>query len=247
MALALNSRKHRIFKLGFPLKFKRKGSELVIIDHLANEDTIRLEELDTFEIKSLDSDGFVLFDVSYAKPSVAVFGAGASRPQVEAGVNGYTLFHSSVPKSTSYGYIKSNYEYYKRNRDLSYYALIKKEGVEPAKIIIGSMFDPESRISQFIQIINRNFDTQQWFDRKTLCKFLPKPLQYGRIMKCVLDVLVAENFLDNDEAPPSSKTGKGRKREVFKKAKKLVQFLVNPRSFQKSTGVSVEQLPLTSD
>lgn len=240
--------KKRKFKLAFPLKFERKGSQLLIIDNFANDNVIKLDKLDTFEIKSIDSDGFALFEVLYSHKSIGVsLGAGISLPQAEASVNGYTLFHSSVPKSTSYGHIKSNYEYYKRNRDLSYYALIKKESMKPTKIILGSMFNPETRILQFMKIIYQSFNMDQSFDRKTLSHFLPSPLNNNRIMKCVFDILTYEKFLLRDEAPPSGRRGKGRKREIFRKTKKLVDFMINPRSFQKPNGASVGQLDLTSD
>jgi hypothetical protein len=237
-------RKHRKFKLGFPLKFKRKGTDLVITDNLANDTSINLAELGEFEIKSLDPDGFALFEVRYnsiTKPKKPEIRHVA--PQVEAGVNGYTLFYSSVPKSTSYGHAKSIYEYYKRSHDLSYYALIKL-GNKTRKTILGSFSDPESKIYQMTRIINENYGTVESFDRKALSEKLPSHLNHRRLLKCVLDILVAEKLLVKGER----ESRRGRPTETFKKTGKIIEFMmVNPRSAQKPNGLNVGQLSLTSD
>lgn len=247
LALTLNDKERKVFKLAFPLKFKRKDAELIIIDRFSESRSINFEELDQFEQKSIDSDRFVLFEVHYAK---------LSKPkkmflpqQVKATINGFTLFHSSVPKSKGHGTTKSIYEYYKRTRDLSYYTLIKKEddhgNIKIKKLLLGSLLESDSRIHQIARVINQSFYRGIAFNRKSLEGFLSSNLSNRRVMKSVLDVLLAEGFLERSKN--AIKTKKGRESETFVKTVKLEKFFIDPRSFLKPNGVNVGQRALTSD
>ena len=193
----------------------------------------------------MDSDGFILFEFNYAKPTKPK--KIVLTPQLEAEINGFTLFHSSIPKSKGHGPMKSVYEYYKRDRDLSYYALIKKEGVKTKKLPLGSLVEPSSRIRQMTRIINHHFYRETVFDRKLLEPLLPSNLTHRRIMKAVLDVLLAEGFLAKPRESVETEKIRGRATEKFVKTLKLEKFLVDPRSFLKPNGVNVGQLALTSD
>lgn len=237
LGLTLNSQKRKLFKLAFPLKIKRNNSELVLVDRFSVSHPIKFEDLDELELKSIDSDGFILFEFNYAKPTKPkkIFLA----PQVEARVNGFTLFHSSVTKSKGHGPTKSVYEYYKRERDLSYYALITKEGVKTKKVLLGSLLKPGTRIRQMARIIDQHFDRGVPFDRKSLESILPSNLANRRIMKATLDVLLAEGFLAKPRETPETRNTRGRTSEKFVKTMMLRRFFVDPRSFLKPNGVNV--------
>lgn len=243
----------RVFKLAFPFKFRRKDSDLIVIDRFSESHEINWEKLSEFDLISIDKDKFILFEVKYTKPTKPrkIARPRPLSPQAEAGVNGYTLFHSSVPKSKGHGTTKSNYEYYKREHDLSYYTLIKKENsngnTKTKKVILGSLLESSSRIRQMASIINRNFDTKTVFDRNRLTNLteFPSNLTNRRVLKSTLDVLREEGFLKHAEKP--LKTKRGREIESFVKTEKLVQFIADPRSVLKPNGVNVGQRVLTSD
>lgn len=248
------NKEHKRFKLALPLKFKRKDSELIVTDKFSISHTIELEQLDEFMQKFPDSDGFTLFEVSYIKPTnskVSNVPLQSDKvlltPQVEAGINGYTLFHSSVPISKGHGTTKSVYEYYKRNRDLSYYALIKKEGSENQKIVLGSLLDRNSRLQMFARVIDVNFGMTQPFSRSLLDPYLPSYLSNRRVMKCLLDVFLAEELIERSKIKYKSIIRRGRKAEYFRKTHELSLIVADPRSFLKPNGVNVGQRALTSD
>lgn len=243
MALTLQSKEHKKFKLAFPLKFKRKNSELIVTDKFSVSHTIELEQLDEVMQKSPDCDGFTLFEVSYVKPTKP----NVLTPQVEAGINGYNLFHSSVPLSKGHGTTKSVYEYYKRNRDLSYYALIKKEGSEPQKILLGSLLDRNSRLQMMARVIDVNFRMTEPFSRSLLDPYLPSYLSNRRVMKCVLDVFLVEEFIERSKIKYKSIIRRGKMAEYFRKTDKLPLIVADPRSFLKPNGANVGQRALTSD
>lgn len=249
----MKGQKRRIFKLASPLKFELKEPELVVIDKFSNKNSILLDNLEAFNISNPDSDGFVLFEVfsvATPKPGRAIIRAlpkkvVVSSSQAEAEVNGYTLFETSPAKSTSYGTIKSVYEYYKRRRDLSYYAIIRREGSQSGKKVLGSLLKYDSRIFQMARIIHQNFRRGEWFDRKKLSQHLPPKLTNRRIMKCILDILTAEKFLEESNALATGR--RGGKVEVFSKTENLEKLMVDPRSFLKPNGVNVGQRALISD
>lgn len=231
---SVSVKKQRVFKLAFPFRIRRKNGDFVIIDNYGNSQSVKADEVESIYMKSIDSDKFVLFEVN-CQESVS--------SQAAAGIDGYTLFHSSVPKSVSYGATKSIYEYYRRDRDLSYYALIKREGSKDRKFLLGSMLKPTSRMSQVMQVILQNFNVDVDFDRYLLSSVLPSSLSQRRMMKCFLDILTFEKYLEMHEA----KTGKGRQVELFRRTEKLREFLISPRLRKKPNGLSLGQLPLTSD
>jgi len=218
----------KVFKLAYPLDIKRQGSYIVITDGTLSN-TLPIEEWQNIHIKNVDSDGFIFFQLEYAKPKELTMS-----PVVEAGVNGYTLFYSSVPKARAYGTSKSLYEYYKRERDSSYYALIKREGSKTKKISLGSLQDQNSRIYQMMYIIWRSFRSGERFDRKKLVPFLPSRLASRRILKCVLDILTAEGFLERKE-----RELRGHMHEEFIKTNKLERIMFDPRSSHKTNLESI--------
>lgn len=239
----MKGQKHRIFKLGIPLEFKLENSELVIKGSFSNYQLVKLDELESFKISPPDADGFALFEVIYSTSPKQKKIKVQLPTQVEAYVNGYTLFHSSVPKSIAYGSTKSIYEYYEREGDLAYYALIKREGSKTKKFLLGSLRNPSSRIHQMARIIHRNFRRNEAFNRKILSEYLPSPLKSRQLMKCMLDILTTKKFLRKSDVY----TKKRRIIEIFTKTEEMEKFMIDPRSFSKPNGLNVGQRALTSD
>jgi len=189
-----------------------------------------------------DDDGYVRFDISFLEyPRTP---RQTSLPQVEAHVNGFTVFHTNLSNSFGYGGKKSTFEYYKRDSDLSYYALIKTEGKQTRKIQLGSLGDPNSRIFQVASIIHKRFLREKPFDKHELTQYLPPPLNGARIIKGTLDILSKEGYL----VEGTVKSGKkNRDKETFAKTEKLEKHLSDPRSWQKPNGLNIGSLTATSD
>lgn len=215
-------------KIPYPTTFR--------IDHLTKEilfsnglshNSIKIDELDQITLESVDNDNFALFEIHYSE-----------RPKDEDKVlnkpeiNGYHRFHTAVTKSFSYGGKKSLYNYYKRERDLDYYAIVTREDSKDKKIVLGSLLNPDSKINQFVSIIGYNIRSEEQFDRTTLDSHLPSNLGNRRIMKCVLDILTFEGFLNREEIK-----ARGGLSEKFKKTRKLDQFIADPKSFHKINGI----------
>jgi flagellar protein FlaI len=142
-------------------------------------------------------------------------------PQVEAS-RGYHLVYTSVPKSK--GTSKNIYEYYKRDQDLSYVALVRGDS-KARKISLGSLKNPNSTINQITRVIDQSFSSNETFDRKKLVSLLPKRLTQGQKLKSTLEILTVEGFLNRTE-----KEEKGRLHIEFMKTKKR-GFLPVPKSF----------------
>lgn len=235
----MESRKHTEFKLAGPLKFEITSSEITIVDKFENINSIPLNPNVIFKISDPDDDGYVLFDVSYLEHKQA---KQTFLSQTEAHVNGYTLFHTNLSNSFGYGGKRSVFEYYKRESDLSYYALIKKEGKEDKKLQLGNLTDPNSRIFQVACIIHKKFLKDKTFDKRELTQYLPPPLNGARIIKGTLDVLTKEGYLKSDTV----KSGKrNRDKEAFTKTEKLEKYMSDPRSWQKPNGFNIGSSTMT--
>lgn len=213
------------------------NSEVVISNDFFVSHSIRIDQVDKIRFKSMDQDGFISFEIHYVEPKKIIVS-----PQLEAEINGYTLFHSRAPTTTAYGTQKSLYEYYKRDRDLSYYVLIRRGNSKPQKILLGSLLESKGIIFPMAWIINRSFDKGEVFDRKKMVPFLPSKFRNRRIMKAVLDVLTAEGFLKRIETK-----SRGRLHEEFTKTEKLEKFMLDRRSSLKPSGVDLGKVTVTSD
>jgi hypothetical protein len=237
----LESRKHREFKLAAPLHVEVGKCEIVIKDKFDNTNKIPIDLGTSFSISNADDDGYVRFDISFLeskKPKQTIL------PQTEAHLNGFNLFHTNLSHSFGYGGKRSLFEYYRRESDLSYYALIKKEGRKDRKVQLGSMTDPNSRISQVASVIHKQFLKATLFDKFDLMQHLPSTLKGARILKGTLDVLTKEGYLENGTV----RSGKrNRDKEVFNKTEKLEKYMSDPRSWQKPNGLNIGSTTMTSN
>ena len=237
----MESRKHREFKLAGPLKFEITSSEITIVDRFENINSIPLNPSVMFKISNPDDDGYVLFDISYLEHKQA---KQTFLSQTEAHVNGYTLFHTNLSNSFGYGGKRSVFEYYKRETDLSYYALIKKEGKRDRKLQLGSLTEEDSRIFQVACIIHKKFLKDKTFDKYELTQYLPPPLNGARIVKGTLDILAKEGYLKSDTVKSGKKN---RDKETFSKTEKLEKYMADPRSWQKPNGFNIGSLAMTTN
>lgn len=196
-------------------------------------------------IGNVDIDGFIRIDSMMYKPKVEKAKQTTILPQSEAHINGYELFHTKVTSSYGFGGQKSVFEYYKRDNDLSYYTLIRKEGKKPRKLQLGSLKEEHSRIFQVSRVIRDKFGYDQTaFDRGQLIGYLPKSLSGARILKSTLDILTKEEYLTEGSAPSGKRN---RLKEVFTPTEKLVKFMSDPRSWQKTNGLNIGSLAMTSN
>lgn len=237
----MESRKHREFKLAVPLQFEITSSEITILDKFENVNSIPLNPSVVFKISNPDDDGYVLFDISYLEHKQA---KQTFLSQTEAHVNGFTLFHTNLSNSFGYGGQKSVFEYYKRENDLSYYALVKKEGKRDRRIQLGSLRDTTSRIFQISRIINEKFGSSALFNKSELYTRLPPPLNGARIIKGTLDILAKEGYLTGENATSGKRN---RPIEIFSKTDKLQKFMADPRSWQKPNGLNIGSSTMTSN
>ena len=224
------------------MQFEIKNNKLTVKDIFGTENTIAVDPNIGFCMVKPDLDGYVLFYVYSIKP---VKPNKVSLPtQSEAHVNGYTLFHTNLSKSCSYGTQKSVFEYYKRENDLSYYEVIKKEGKKDRKILFGSLRDPTSRMFQVARLIDSKFKIGETFKKADLYGKLSPSLSNARIIKGTLDILTKEGYLE------AHNTTSGRKNtplELFTKSDKLQKFMADPRSWQKPNGLNIGSVATTSN
>jgi hypothetical protein len=226
----------KLLKIGFPFRLDRTDSGIVITDRYQISHKFSDGEWTTIKEISIDSDGFILLEV--ACPDLKKI----LPHEAQAGINGYSLFYSSIPKSKSHGVQKSIYEYFKRDIDSQYYVRITKEGTEPFKLRLGGLDEPNGKIFPFIQKIEESFKLGEKFDREILDPKLPAPLRGRRIMKSALDILMAEGFLKKTESKL-----RGKLHEQFEKTDKLTKFVVDSKWHSKPNGISVGQaMPASS-
>jgi hypothetical protein len=240
----LEKQREKIFKLAVPLRWEIQRTAQAV--YLSIEDrygnTMVLENARSIEEGEVDSDGFVRFSViessEVEKPKQLM-----EMPQSQAHVNGYSLFHTNLSRSFGYGGQKSIFEYYKRDSDLSYYAIIKKEGKPDRKVLLGSLQDQTSRIFQIACIIHKNFVRDKAFDKLELTHHLPSSFG-ARIMKATLDILAKEGYLIAENTMSAKRN---RPKEAFIKTEKLEKYFADPRSWQKTNGFNIGSLAVTSD
>ena len=226
----------KLLKIGFPFRVDRINSGIIITDCYQVSHKLNDGEWTTIKEKSLDSDGFLLLEITSPELRKAL------SHEAQAGINGYTLFYSSIPKSKSHGVQKSIYEYFKRDIDSQYYVRITREGTEPFKMHLGSLDDPKGKLFPFIQKIEESFKLGEKFDREILDPKLIEPLRSRRIMKSVLDILTAEGFLKKTESKL-----RGKLHEQFEKTDKLTKFVIDSKWHTKPNGISVGQaMPASS-
>jgi len=225
----------KLLKMGFPFRVDRTDSGIIITDRYQISHKFNDGEWTTIKEMSIDSDGFLLLEVICPEFKKVL------PHEAQAGINGYALFYSSIPKSKSHGVQKSIYEYFKRDLDSQYYVRITKEGSEPFKMHLGKLDDPNGKLFPFIQKIEESFKANEKFDREILDPKLPAPLRSRRIMKSALDILMAEGFLKKTESKL-----RGKLHEQFEKTDKLTRFIIDSKWHPKPNGISVGQAMPTS-
>jgi len=105
---------------------------------------------------------------------------------------GFDFLKKSKATRATYGDEISEYQYYKREKDASYYVVIKRENEIIREYNLGSLFDPESKIA----IALKTFTRERPFYRKDLKpRLMPSSLRQGQLIKSCLDILVEEGFL----------------------------------------------------
>lgn len=220
----------KLLKIGFPFRLDKTESGIILTDCYQVSHKFSDGEWTTIKEKSLDSDGFLLLEITSQELKKAL------PHEAQASINGYTLFYSSIPKSKSHGVQKSIYEYFKRDIDNQYYVCITKEGSPPFKMRLGSLDEPNGKLFPFIQKIEESFKTNEKFDREILDPKLAEPLRSRRIMKSALDILTAEGFLKKTESKL-----RGKLHEQFEKTDKLTKFMIDSKWHPKPNGISVGQ------
>jgi hypothetical protein len=233
----------RTFKLALPLSFTVKDNQLIIKDRHNEDRIIALNGNLVLDESNPDAEGFVLFNATLTeskKPKQTIL----PQSQSQAHVNGFSLLDTKPSRAFGFGGQKSVFEYYKRDSDSTYYALIRNDGKKPRKVLLGSLHDQASRIFKVAYVINQNFPRIEgkMFGRAELIAFLPRALSGARILKSILDILVKEEFLIADSAVSGSRN---RKKEVYAKTEKLEKFMADPRSWQKTNGLNTGSLAMT--
>lgn len=129
---------------------------------------------------------------------------------------GYRLFTTSDAKSLAWDRKRSKYETYKRDKDLSYITIIRRNGHTHPPIRLGSLLDPESMIS----VALREFSKSPSFLRRDLnAEKMPVLLGQGQRIKACLDVLEKEGFLLKTEI----KAGKKRTMDKYVRTDKKLE------------------------
>jgi hypothetical protein len=203
----------RYHKLALPLIVERSGSSLTISDGMF-EKHFDFKDFGKLRVTSIDSDGFVTFEISGGKQQTLVEPS-ASRGTKNIEV-GFVFLGSGTAKSSSGTASRATYEYYKRVADEYYYAAIKL-GSKVKKIHLGSLQDASSHLRLIIRAI-QTFGDEAIFDRKALMGRLSySALRHGQKLKSALDILVMEGYLEKRESQR-----RGKPYEQFKKTLKIL-------------------------
>lgn len=203
----------RFHKLALPLIVERSGSALIISDGMF-EKQFEFKEFGKLRVTSIDSEGFVTFEISGVKQQTIIEPAS---PRGTRNVDvGFVLIGSGTAKSSSGTASRAKYDYYKRVADEYYYAVIKL-GSKVKKIHLGSLQASSSHLRQIIRAI-QTFSDGTFFDRKMLTGRLSYPaLKHGQKLKSALDILVIEGYLEKRESQR-----RGKPYEQFKKTLKML-------------------------
>lgn len=203
---------HKPKRYGFPLPVVIKSAAPIIITdgkaQLKHEGDIVIRIADTQSVE---------FEPQ-APSLAATTPSEMSAPLIETFFDpslpdGYVPLTTTRTKSTSHGTAKSIYEYYKRERDMSFLAWVRRNGEVRRKISLGSLFDPDSTVCRAL----KEFSREKPFYRRDLKAYrMPDGLKHGQVIKACLDVLVHEGFLDRTEVA----IGKSRKADRYVRTSK---------------------------
>jgi len=162
-------------KLRFPISFKVNNSNLIWSDGIVSFQ-VDMKRLEQCNLRGIDSDGFVHFEILEA----------SYKRQTRE--NGYVLFFTS-PAEGGPGI----YDYFKRDSDLTYCYQVRIGNKTSARHDLGSLKDPESKISRLMKLFSRT----EPIAKNDLWKMenLPSGLKSGRVFKSVIDILLKEGFL----------------------------------------------------
>jgi len=203
----------RVHKLALPLIIERSGSSIVVSDGLF-ERAFEFKEFGRIRVTSIDTDGFVTFEVSAPRQSTLIESSALTFSHKKVSELGFVLIGSGTARTSSGSTSRGTYEYFKRPADEYYYTL-HKLGSKTKKIHLGSLQDQMSHIRQIAHAI-QTFDDSTWFDRKALAQKLMPALAHGQKLKSVLDILVLEGYLERRETQR-----RGKAYEQYKKATKM--------------------------
>jgi hypothetical protein len=121
--------------------------------------------------------------------------------------DGYVKLMTAQTKTTSHGRSKSIYEYYKRERDMSFIAIVRRNE-KIRQINLGSLFEPESIMTVALKEFSRE---KPFYRRDIKPDRMPHSLKQGQRIKSCLDILTHEGFLDRTEVS----IGKNRKTDRY--------------------------------
>lgn len=114
---------------------------------------------------------------------------------------GYVALTTEKAKTSAYGKERSVYEYYKRERDLSYIVQIKRNGkIRTWKL--GSLLETDSNICKALREFSR---VKPFYRRNLKPERMPSGLKHGQIIKACLTILTHEGFLDKTEVQISGR------------------------------------------
>jgi len=156
------------------------------------------KRLDQCNLKGIDQDGFVHFEIVEA----------TSKRQTEE--NGYKLFDSSEAEGGP-----GVYEYFKRDSDMSYYYQVRIGNRTSARHDLGSLKDPDSKISRVTRLFSMT-DSKAKIDLWSMD--LPPGLKSGQVFKSATDILVKEGLLRRTTKTSES----GRELEAYLRTDKNI-------------------------
>jgi len=161
-------------KLRFPISFKVNNSNLIWSDGIASFQ-VDMKRLEQCNLRGPDPDGFVHFEILEA----------SYKRQTRE--NGYELFDTKQAEGGP-----GVYDYFKRDSDLSYCYQVRMGNKTSARHDLGSLKDPESKISRLMKLFSRT----EPIAKSDLWEMdLPSGLKSGRVFKSVIDILLREGFL----------------------------------------------------
>jgi hypothetical protein len=110
----------------------------------------------------------------------------------------YTLLMTNKAKRATYGSEISEYQYYKREKDASYFVVIKQGDKIIRDYNLGSLLDPDSKITLALKTLNRE---KPFYRRDLKYHLMPSSLKQGQLIKSCLDILAHEGFLSVQNIP----------------------------------------------
>lgn len=186
--------KSKVRKLALPLTFNL-GHDGMASDGFFELDSTLVSKV---VIKSIDGEGYATCELFQAVPKEMVKTTNISKV-----IGTPTLIGKEFSKSLGSGKERGQYKYFELPDGFIYAEILgkRKRGVR-----LGSLNDPASKISMIKQTIAQHFPIGKEFDKKQLCKFLPKRLTAGQVLKSGLDVLKIKGYLDMRETKRRGRT-----------------------------------------